>query len=234
MNDNFENDLMEEEKFYVQRPVPEGVEVDQFNMPVIRAVHESDTDFETIIPINFQSLNKHKDNSHMLALLFRKDKCLNALWEKSLKYIPLITSVGAIVTPDFSVDAAMNSHWMNQYVFRNRYLGCLWQSYGVMVIPSIGWGDSTTYDICFSGVEPGGVVCISTLGANKNMDMFQKGFEEMKKRLRPTLIIVYGDIIPAMHGQFLNYKYTEAFSRKLYYEQLTLFQLPRIFTREVG
>lgn len=224
---------LEERKFYVQRPIPDGVMLDHFQMPVIKALHENEVDLESLVPINFQNIHKEEDNSHKLVLNYRYDSLLNQIWEKALQYIPLVVSFGAIVTPDFSVSASMNVHWLNQYVFRNRYLGCLWQSYGAKVIPSIPWDTPSTYDICFSGIEPGGIVCISTLGVKKNLEVFFAGFEEMKRRLQPSVIIVYGKIFQGMHGRFLSIPYTDAFAVKRRYQQGSLFHLPKVFSREV-
>ena len=50
----------------------------------------------------------------------------------------------------------------------------------------------------------------------------------MKKRIRPPLIIVYGEMIDGMTGTFLNFKYRDAFSSK--YEQLKIPNLPAFFS----
>ena len=49
----------------------------------------------------------------------------------------------------------------------------------------------------------------------------------MKKRLEPSLIIVYGDMIDGMTGKFVNFKYTDAFSKKT--RQLRLEGLSQVF-----
>ena len=223
----------EEKIFYIQRPLPEDVALDNMKMPVIKAINEEVSDLEHLSPINFQSLDKKKDNRKKLVLNFRNDDKLERLWTHSLDYIPLIASCGAVVTPDYSVSSSMNPYWMDQYIFRNRYLGCLWQSYGAKVIPSIAWDTPETFDICFSGVEPGGIVCVSTLGVGRNLDVFEAGYEEMKKRLHPSTVILYGDFKPNMSGKFYHVKYTDPFVLKIPYEQISLFPQSKIFAREV-
>ena len=224
--------ITDELRFYTQRPLPDDVALDKQNMPVIKAVSEDELDLEHLTPTNFQNIKKYENNGKKLVLNFRYDHQLNKLWDKALYYIPLITSCGAIVTPDFSVSHSMNPHWMEQYVFRNRYLGCLWQYYGVKVIPSIPWDTPDTFDVCFSGVEPGGVVCISTLGVKQNLDVFWTGYEEMKKRIHTSTIIVYGDILSEMSGRFFHIKYTDAFSQKGHPEQIPLIRMSKVFYRE--
>lgn len=68
---------------------------------------------------------------------------------------------------------------------------------------------------------------ISTLGCHNNTEVFLKGFNEMKKRLTPSLIIVYGDMIEGMTGRFVNYKYSDAFSRDSF--QLRIEGISQVF-----
>ena len=129
----------------------------------------------------------------------------------------------------------MNQNEITHNIFMNRWLGCLWQDYGIKALPTIPWGTEGTYDICFGGIERGGIVIISTLGVSENLEIFYKGFYAMKKYLDPSLIIVYGDMLPDMYGRFINYKYTDAFNtNKQAYRQLSLFDPSIIFERKGG
>ena len=38
-------------------------------------------------------------------------------------------------------------------VFRNRWCGAYWASKGLRVIPTVNWGDESTFDFCFEGIE---------------------------------------------------------------------------------
>nr|MBQ5527234.1 DUF4417 domain-containing protein [Succinivibrionaceae bacterium] len=75
---------------------------------------------------------------------------------------------------------------------------------------------SDTYDICFSAVEKGSIVVISTLGCLSNKEVFLQGFKEMKKRLQPSLIVVFGEMIDGMTGKFVNFRYQDSFRTKYY------------------
>lgn len=84
----------------------------------------------------------------------------------------------------------------------------------------------------FSGIEKGSIVIISTLGCRENPEIFLSGFKEMKSRIAPPLIIVYGNMLDGMTGRFINIKYTEAFNKKKEgYKQLSLFKESNIFER---
>ena len=43
-------------------------------------------------------------------------------------------------------------------VFRNRWCGAYWASKGLRVIPTVNWGDESSFDFCFEGIEKGSVV----------------------------------------------------------------------------
>ena len=223
----------DEESFYLVRPILEGMSVDKYGIPIIRAVHEDEIDLENFIPTNFQNLRKNRPNNRCLVLNFSFDYKLDRQWNNALAQIPLLTGCGAVCTPDYSISPQMPPVWFNQYIFRSRYLGGLWQQYTVKVIPTVQWCNPDTYDICFSSIEPGGIVVVSSLGAHKHPDVFISGFNAMKNALLPSLIIVYGDMIKGMSGRFMHIDYSEAFDKKENAPvQIPLFQMSKIFTRE--
>ncbi len=119
----------------------------------------------------------------------------------------------------------MNRYELEHNVFKSRWLGSLWQHMGVNVIPTISWGEPSTYDICFKGIEKGGCVAISTIGVMKNYDTFCKGYIELKKRINPSLIIVLGKMLPCMEGDILLYELKETFNPRKDDAKLTLFDM---------
>lgn len=111
--------------------------------------------------------------------------------------------------------------------YMSRWLGKTWQNYGCTVYPTIGWALPDTYDLALSGVEKGSIVVISTLGCQNNPEIFLQGFNEMKRRIAPSLIIVYGDMIDGMTGRFVNFKYSDAFSKEFF--QLSIEGVSQVF-----
>ena len=66
-----------------------------------------------------------------------------------------------------------------------------------------------------------------------NQKVFLKGFNEMKKRIEPPLIIVYGDMISGMTRRFVNIKYKDAFNNKnKEFKQLCLWKESNIIERK--
>lgn len=84
-----------------------------------------------------------------------------------------------------------------------------------------------SYDVCFSGIEQGSPVVISTLGCKGNAEDFLAGFNEMKRRLTPSIIIVYGDMIKGMSGRFIRFSYQDSFATNA--SQLHMECVPRVF-----
>ena len=225
----------EVENFYLVRPILEEMKLNKYGLPMIHALHEKDVDIENLVPINFQSLKKNGTYSDCLVLNFSYDKKLNKQWEHTFDYIPLLTGCGAVCTLDYSISPQMSPVWLKQYLFRSAYTGSLWQIHTVKTLPSVAWCGPDTYDICFSFIEPGGIVIVSSLGAKTHPDTFLDGFNAMRYALNPSLMIVYGDFIKGMAGRFMHIKYEEAFDKKTKApEYVPLFPEEKIFTREAG
>ncbi len=100
-----------------------------------------------------------------------------------------------VLSPDFSLyrDWPLALQIWNTY--RNRWCGAFWQSQGYSVIPTVSWSGPESYDFCFEGCEPGGVVAITTVGLERNeatRSYFHAGFYEMIQRLSPKTVLCYG------------------------------------------
>ena len=224
------NGLNEFEKFKVIRPIIGNCEYDKFNMPIIRKTDSSLINWEKLKVIGIQNATRKTMDKNSLVLMFRYDKELMVLWNNPLKKIGLFQGFAAITTPDFSIYPTMNINEIRHNIYMARWLGVTWQNYNCTIFPTISWALPDTYDICFSGIEKGSIVVISTIGCMNHKDIFLAGFNEMKSRLDPPLIIVYGKMIRGMTGTFINFDYTDAFLRHSNYEQLQLFDVSRIFT----
>ncbi len=167
--------------------------------------------------------------------MFNYDNIINNIWNDPYKYLIKFLGFKAICTPDYSVYPGMNINDIRYNIYRNRWIGCLWQEKGFKVIPTIQWALEDTYDMCFSAVEKGSVVIISTLGCSSNYDVFLKGFNKMKEVIEPSLIIVFGKMLEGMTGTFLHFDYMDSFVYKeKSFKQLSLFPLDSVFKIERG
>ena len=219
--------LTEFDKYRVIRPIIGGCSYDSFEFPIIKKINSEIINWDDLKICGVQNLSKYRDNSNTLVHMFLDDRRLLSLWNNPLKKIALFQTCSLIATPDFSIYPSMNYNDIRHNVYMNRWLGCTWQSYGNTVIPTIGWADRNTFEICFSGVEKETPVIISTLGCQNNRDSFLLGFNEMIHRINPPLIIVFGDMIDGMTGRFINFKYTDSFRSE--YTQLKMNGFSNIF-----
>ena len=222
------NGLSEEEKYKVIRPIFSDCEYDEYHMPIIKKTDINALDWDKLGVIGLQNANIKKADKNTLVLMFNYDKTLMSLWNNPLKKIGLFQNYAAVTTPDFSVYPTMNINEIQHNVYMSRWLGATWQSYYLTVLPTVGWATPDTYDICFSGLEYGSIVVISTLGCQEHPKEFLQGFNELKLRVNPPLILVFGDMIDGMTGTFINYKYKDAFNKP--YEQIKLDGFKKIFT----
>ncbi len=204
--------ISEYEKYKVIRPIIGGCSFDTYHIPIIRKTDVNSIDLETLNLQGIQNLSKKRDNHNSLVHMFVDDYKLLALWNNPLKKIALFRTCAAIATPDFSIYPSMNYNDIRHNVYKSRWLGCTWQNYGNVVLPTLGWAGEETFDISFCAVEEETPVVISTIGCQKRQEEFLLGFNEMKKRLNPPIIIVVGDMIQGMTGRFINFRYTDSFA----------------------
>ena len=158
----------------------------KYNIPYLKKGNVIDCDF---IPVN-RVLHGNGKGIHC----FVEDYYLERFWKRPEVYIKYLKNAKCFFTPDFSlyIDMPLSMQIWNTY--RNRWIGRYFQDNRVNVIPSISWSDERSYEFCFSGVEIGSIVAISTVGAYRtDNSLFKEGFEQMVEVVRPKLIYVYGE-----------------------------------------
>ena len=119
------------------------------------------------------------------------------LWKDPDRYIPMLTKFQAVCTPDFSTYTDFPKAIQIYNHYRKHWLGAYWQENGINVIPTISWSDEDSFEWCFDGEPAGGMVAVSSVGTQGNRRatrLFELGYAEMKKRLAPAKIIMYGSV----------------------------------------
>lgn len=163
----------------------------EFNMPVMMPYRKD-------IAEDYVSFNCAKSTKA------KKDKCVHffiddyqfeRVWRSPLQYIDLLSEFHSVMTPDFSLytDYPKAIQIYNHY--RKQWLGVLWQSLGIDVIPTIAWSDKDSYAWCFDGVPKNAVVAVSSVGTQADKEtkkLFLQGWEMMLKKLEPNKVIFYG------------------------------------------
>lgn len=119
------------------------------------------------------------------------------LWKNPDAYLPMLQQFQAVCTPDFSTYTDFPKAIQVYNHYRKHWLGAYWQEHSVKVIPTISWSDETSFEWCFDGEPIGGMVAVSSVGTQGNKmsaRLFEAGYQEMKRRLKPELIVMYGSV----------------------------------------
>lgn len=219
-------------RLLLTRSLLPGMYEDDTGMPIIRRPKINNYNLEKIRLTNFKNLKSIKNREKTIIGMFNYDEVLEATWNDPLKYVAKFYSCLGVASPDFSVFTNMNENEIKHNIFKSRWIGSIWQSAGINVIPTITWAYENTYDVCFSGLEKNSIVIVSTIGTTDNKNVFLKGYEELKKRINPELVIVLGVLYPEMVGNFLVYSLDETFTQKVKNEQLQLFETNNYVSRK--
>jgi hypothetical protein len=126
---------------------------------------------------------------------FLDDYRFETVWSKPERGLSRCRSVGAALTPDFSLWTDMPPVMQMWQVYRSRWCGAWMAYHGVRVIPTMSWSTPDSYPFAFAGIAAGSVVAVSTVGVVRDRDaraLFAAGYAAMLQTLRPALVLVYG------------------------------------------
>lgn len=128
---------------------------------------------------------------------FLDDYQFHRIWAKPDRYIELLRRFRCVCSPDFSLYTDYPKALQVYNHYRKHWLGAYWQQNGIVVIPTIGWSDRSSYDWCFDGEPENSVVAVSSTGTQTNeisRRLFLNGYNEMLERLRPSKVLFYGRV----------------------------------------
>ena len=194
----------------------------RWNIPIIPKFQEKPGDFDDLLLIGFDKASaddqKHKER---MVHFFLYDYRFERVWEKPDTVLDKLRPYRAVLSPDFSMYLEMAPVLQLYNVFRNRWCGAYWASQGLRVVPTVNWGDETTFDFCFAGIEKGSVVAVSTYMASAHdnrcdqKEWFLTGYREMLRRIEPEKIICYHTPFPEMEGNIVYVDYERSSWRYL-------------------
>lgn len=169
----------------------------KFEIPAIAPVTE-------LKPLEWRCFGEYRTlsiNPNTGIHFFTDDYRFNSCWRQPLKYADMFARAGAVMSPDFSMYRDMPLALQLYSHYRKHWLGQFWQTRGAVVIPTISWSDSASWDFCFDGEPRGGIVAVSTVGVKRDKEafgLFSAGWSEMLDRLSPKRVIVCGEVFDFM------------------------------------
>lgn len=186
-----------------------------WKIPIIPKAIFSDDEFNDLRLIGFDRA-KPEDDRHTdwMVHFFLYDYKFERVWKHPEQVIERLRPYRAVLSPDFSMYLEMNPVIQLYNVFRNRWCGAYLAKKGLRVIPTVSWGDESTFDFCFEGIPRGSAVAVSTYMVSEHghhadqKDFFMKGYREMLRRIEPERIICYNEPFPEMEGNivYVNYE----------------------------
>lgn len=168
----------------------------KWRIPNIKKIKSEEINLCEVEPISFNYVKTTKDLSNKLIHFFIDDYQFERLWNSTEKYVNMLKKAKYVLTPDFSLYRDMDLAIQLYNTYKSRWIGAYLQSEEVKIIPTISWSTKESYDFCFEGIEEGSVVAIATYGIAKDKEarkIFHQGYEEMKRRIKPSLILCYGE-----------------------------------------
>ncbi len=182
----------------------------KLKIPVIPKFEPKPEDFDDLLLIGFDKTHL-EDQNHLdrMVHFFLYDYRFERVWKNPDSDIEKLSRYRAVLSPDFSMYLEMAPVMQLYNVFRNRWCGSYWTSKGIRVIPTVNWGDESTFDFCFDGIEKGSTVAVSTYMASAHdnrqdqKEWFMAGYNEMLRRIEPEKIICYNRPFPEMQGDII-------------------------------
>ena len=186
-----------------------------FRIPIIPKSDFSEVEFRDLRLIGFDRTRiEDEKNLDWMVHFFLYDYKFERVWKEPDRDIERLRRYRAVLSPDFSIYLEMNPTIQLYNTFRNRWCGAYFQSKGMRVIPTVNWGDESTFDFCFLGIPKGSTVAVSTYMVSEHgnhsdqKEFFLKGYNEMLRRVEPERIICYNTPFPEMEGNivFVDYE----------------------------
>ncbi len=178
----------------------------KWNMPVIRKTELDLTNVELISYTDIKT-NDNDENKRKGVHFYIDDYRMEGLYNNPEKHLHRLGQYAFVTSPDFSVYVDLPRAVQMYNVFKGRWCGAYWQSKGLTVISNVSWGDSSTFDFCFDGIEEGSIVAVSTIGCKRSKSAFMRGYNEMLKRIKPSAIICFGSPFAEMQGNIIPIDY---------------------------
>lgn len=127
---------------------------------------------------------------------FLDDYRFERVWTRPTAVLERLESVGAALTPDFSLWRDTPLAVQLWQIYRSRWCGAWWQYNGITTIPTATWAGPDSYEFAFEGLPQGSVLAISPVGVRdqESRDLFRSGLAELLRQTQPSRLLVYGHL----------------------------------------
>lgn len=138
----------------------QGKSAGEYDFPVIR---KQNINIEKIKFLSYSDAKKNdNENKDKTIHFFTYDWKFKKVYSNPEEELEKLSQYYCLLSPDFSIFENMPKALQIESIFKNRWCGAYWQSKNLNVIPTVSWGDESTFDFCFDGIEKGSIVAVST------------------------------------------------------------------------
>ena len=179
--------------------------VGAYDIPQIKG--SSITNIPELIGINYAKTCKSPEDKGVH--FFLDDYQFKRVWEEPKRQINKLKKFRCVCSPDFSIYTDFPKALQIYAHYKKHWCARYWEENGIEVIPTIGWGDSSSYAWCFDGEPTGGTIAVSSIGTQADSEtkkLFIMGYDAMIERLQPETIIFYGMIPKECKGNIIQIK----------------------------
>lgn len=184
----------------------------KWNIPIIKK-EELNLANVNLISYSDTRANDIDENKNKGVHFYIDDYRMEGLYRTPTRSLHRLSQYRFLIAPDYSLYRDMPKAMQLFNVFKSHWCGAYWQSKGLTVIPNVSWGDATTFDFCFDGIEEGSIVAVGMIGCKRNKTAFMRGYNEMLRRIKPSAIICFSTPFPEMESNIIHVDYLS--SRKV-------------------
>lgn len=181
--------------------------VGKFDMPVVNPY--SGTPPESLIPFSRRNEIRKRSLSLMLGLHFYiNDPQFICVQNAPDKYVEMFKRFHCVIGLDFSQYANMSYTLRLENNYWSKVFTVYYQNKGVPMVPNVTWSLPDSYEYCFDGHPKNSIIAINSTAIKQHdasIYLWRKGYEEALKRLQPSLILRYGDLMPGENEEISVY-----------------------------
>ena len=183
----------------------------KWGFPIIK---KQELSLENLELISFSDISrKDTKNLNKGVHFFIDDFRFETIYKNPDKALERIGKYRFLLTPDYSLYAEMNLWRQIESVGRARWVGAKWQSAGKIVIPTMSWALTRSYEFCFDAIEKHCIIAVGMIGCKNEKNNFLRGYNQMLCRIEPDAIICFGQPFNEMEGNIIVVDYLK--SRKV-------------------